>query len=288
VGWITLLGLAICLPLAPLSQWLSRRLNRRDYPMLPATAEQFQQFGQDEAASATPAGQPAAARRAAPSLGAVLTLILVPLLMIMVGTTGATVLPKGDPLRNVLGFIGAPLFALMVAVGLAMWLIGRSQGWSRERTNAVMESALPPAATVILVTGAGGVFAKVLTATGIGTALSASLTATHLPLILLAFIISLALRAAQGSATVAILTTCGLLAEAINGGGYSSVQVALLCVAIGFGGLGLSHVNDSGFWIVTRYLGLSVGDGLRSWTVLTTVLGLAGFGLTAVLWALLG
>ena len=177
---------------------------------------------------------------------------------------------------------------LMVAVGLAMWLIGHGQGWSRERTNAVMESALPPAATVILVTGAGGVFAKVLTASGIGTALSHSLTETHLPLILLAFVISLALRAAQGSATVAILTTCGLLAEAINGGGYSTLQVALLCVSIGFGGLGLSHVNDSGFWIVTRYLGLSVGDGLRSWTVLTTVLGLAGFLLTALLWALVG
>lgn len=139
----------------------------------------------------------------------------------MAGTTGATLLPKGDSLRNVLGFIGSPIFALMVAVGLAMFLLGRSQGWNRERTNVIMESALPPAATVILVTGAGGVFAKVLTASGIGTALSQSLTATHLPLILLAFIISLALRAAQGSATVAIITTCGLLADAIAGGGYS-------------------------------------------------------------------
>jgi GntP family gluconate:H+ symporter len=168
---------------------------------------------------------------------------------------------------------------------MAMWFIGKGQAWSRERTNAVMESALPPAATVILVTGAGGVFAKVLTASGIGAALSQSLIDTHLPLILMAFVISLALRAAQGSATVAILTTCGLLAEAINTGGYTTVQVALLCVAIGFGSLGLSHVNDSGFWIVTRYLGLSVGDGLRTWTVLTTVLGLTGFLLTCALWA---
>ena len=88
----------------------------------------------------------------------------------------------------------------------------------------------------------------------------------------------------MGSATVAIITTCGLLADAMAGGGYSPLQVALLTVAIGFGSLGLSHVNDSGFWIVTRYLGLSVGDGLRTWTVLTTVLGLAGFALTALLW----
>ena len=276
VGWITLLGLAICLPLAPLSQYLSRWLNRKHYTMLPTTAEQFKNFAGESA-------EGSALR--APSVGAVLTLILVPLALIMVGTTGATLLPKGDPLRNVLGFIGAPMFALMVAIGLAFWLIARGQQWSRERTNEVMESALPPAATVILVTGAGGVFAKVLTATGIGTALSQTLTATHMPLILAGFVISLALRAAQGSATVAILATCGLLAEAVTAGGYTAMQTALLAVAIGFGGLGLSHVNDSGFWIVTRYLGLSVADGLRSWTVLTTVLGVAGFALTWLLWA---
>jgi GntP family gluconate:H+ symporter len=195
-------------------------------------------------------------------------------------------LPKGDALRDFLAFTGAPVFALMVAIGLAFVLLVRPLGWTRKRTNEVMESALPAAATVILVTGAGGVFAKVLTVSGIGTALSQALSGTGLPLILLGFVISLALRAAQGSATVAILTTCGLLAESIQGGGYSTVQIAVLTVAIGFGGLGLSHVNDSGFWIVTRYLGLSVADGLRSWTVLTTVLGVAGFALTCLVWAL--
>lgn len=279
VGWITLIGLGICVLLAPVAQFVGGWLNRRRYEMLPTTAEQFAAF--DAAIDA--AGKPRA-----PSVGVVLTLIVVPLLLIMIGTTGATLLPKGDGLRNVLGFIGSPIFALMVAIGLAFLLIARQQGWSQQQTHDVMESALPPAATVILVTGAGGVFAKVLTATGIGAALSSTITEAHLPLLLAGFVISLALRAAQGSATVAILTTCGLLLGAINDGNYSTVQVALLAVAIGFGGLGLSHVNDSGFWIVTRYLGLSVADGLRSWTVLTTVLGLCGFALTAILWALVG
>ncbi|MES2533972.1 MAG: GntP family transporter [Pseudomonadota bacterium] len=281
IGWITLIGLSICVLLAPLSQFVSRWLNRTRFEMLPTTAEQFGAFD----AGADTAGRN---KLQAPGVGVVLTLIAVPLLLIMIGTTGATLLPKGDPLRNALGFIGSPIFALMIAIGLAFVMIAKRQGWSKERTNEVMESALPPAATVILVTGAGGVFAKVLTATGIGAALSQTITAAHLPLILAGFVISLALRAAQGSATVAILTTCGLLAQAVTAGGYSAVQVALLTVAIGFGGLGLSHVNDSGFWIVTRYLGLSVADGLRSWTVLTTVLGVAGFALTAVLWALVG
>jgi gluconate:H+ symporter, GntP family len=274
VGWITVLGLVLCLPLAPLAQWMARRLNRRSFLMLPTTAEQFKKFGVADVARS---GQ-------GPGVGIVLTLIVLPLLLIMLGTTGATLLPKESATHRVLSFIGAPIFALMVALCLALWLIAKRQAWTRARTNEVMESALPTVATVILVTGAGGVLAKVLTASGIGAALSQSLVATQLPLILLCFVISLALRAAQGSATVAILTTCGLLADAISSGGYTVYQTALLVVAIGFGSLGLSHVNDSGFWIVTRYLGLSVGDGLRSWTVLTTVLGLAGFALTCVLW----
>ena len=191
IGWITIIGLAICIPLAALAQVVAGWLNRKGYPMLPTTAEQFAAFGSSEDSTASKA-------RSAPGVGTIMALILIPLALIMAGTTGATLLPKGDSLRNVLGFIGSPIFALMVAVGLAMFLLGRNQGWNRERTNAIMESALPPAATVILVTGAGGVFAKVLTASGIGAALSQSLTATHLPLILLAFIIALALRAAQG------------------------------------------------------------------------------------------
>ena len=278
VGWITLIGLMLCIPLAFLSQFVAGRLNRREFTMLPDTEAQLRSFGNS--------GESDAGRKL-PSVGAILALILIPLGLIMLGTTGATMLPKGDALRSLLSFTGAPLFALMVAIGLAFVLLVRPLGWSRTRTNEVMESALPAAATVILVTGAGGVFAKVLTVSGIGTALSRELAATGLPLILLAFVISLALRAAQGSATVAILTTCGLLAESIQSGGYSALQVALLTVAIGFGGLGLSHVNDSGFWIVTRYLGLSVGDGLRTWTVLTTVLGVAGFAMTWLLWSLI-
>ena len=96
------------------------------------------------------------------------------------------------------------------------------------------------------------------------------------------------LRASQGSATVAIITTSGLLAASVADGGFSPIQTALILVAIGFGAFGLSHVNDSGFWIVTRYLGLSVADGLKTWTVLTTILGLAGFALTFLVWVLVG
>ncbi|MDN5670299.1 MAG: transporter, partial [Renibacterium salmoninarum] len=168
------------------------------------------------------------------------------------------------------------------------FFLGIRRGWTRAHISDVFESALPPAAIVILVTGAGGAFARILTESGIGGALSDTLLATGLPIILLAFLVSLAIRAAQGSATVAILTASGLLAQTVASGGYSPLQVVVIALSVAFGALGLSHVNDSGFWVVTRYLGLSVGDGLRSWTVLTTVLGLAGFLLTALVWVLVG
>ena len=135
-----------------------------------------------------------------------------------------------------------------------------------------------------MVAGAGGAFGKVLVESGVGKALAVSLEAIHLPLIPAAFLLSLALRASQGSATVAILTTSGLLTQAVTG--LDSMQLVLVTLSACFGGLGLSHVNDAGFWVVTRYLGLSVADGLKTWTVLTTLMGLTGFALVWLAWVL--
>ncbi|PPF35679.1 GntP family transporter [Pseudoclavibacter sp. AY1H1] len=305
LGWVTMIGLPVCLVLAVVSHFFSKWLNRKNFTMLSTTAKSFAEFGTEKAdaivadadadaegASGSEGGASGTATKARtvapPSAGMVMTLIVTPLIMIALGTVGATLLPAGDPIRNVLAFIGAPLFALLVTVLLASFFLGIRRGWSASQLGDVVEAALPPVAVVILVTGGGGAFARVLTESGIGAALSETLLATGMPLMIMAYLISLALRAAQGSATVAILTTAGLLSASILGGGYSTIQVALLALAIAFGALGLSHVNDSGFWVVTRYLGLGVADGLRTWTVLTTVLGLVGFLLCFVVWLLVG
>ena len=228
--------------------------------MLPATAAQFDAFGTD---ATEPTGGSGSGRagtltktEAPPTAGTILTLILVPLALIMLGTVATTVLPGDDAMRPFFAFVG----------------------------SQVMEAALPPAAIVILVTGAGGAFARILTESGVGKALADTMASTGLPILVLGFLIALVLRASQGSATVAILTTGGLLAATVADGDFSVVQVALIAMAIAFGALGLSHVNDSGFWVVTRYLGLSVADGLRTWTVLTTILGVAGFLLVSAIW----
>ena len=293
IGWTTILGLLLCIPVGVLGYFVARKLNRREYEMLPATAAQFKLFGtgesdveRDTATGGT--GGVTTQVRTAPSPAMIISLIVLPILMIMVGTVGAILLPEGTFGRDFAGFIGSPLVALLTALGLTYYFLGIRRGWSSQHTGEVMDSALAPTAIVILVTGAGGVFGKVLTVSGIGTALAEGLAAIGLPIIVMAFILAAVLRASQGSATVAIITTAGLLSAAVAAGGYSPVQTALILIAIGFGAFGLSHVNDSGFWIVTRFLGLSVADGLRTWTVLTTILGVAGFLLTLVVWTLVG
>lgn len=225
-------------------------------------------------------------RTGVPSAAMVTGLILLPIAMIMIGSTLSTVLPEESSFRGIASFVGAPTTALLIGFLVAYLVIGRRVGWTKTNRSVVADSALPIVAVIIFVTGAGGVFGNVLVESGIGDALSSSLTAIGLPVIVAGFVISLALRAAQGSATVAILTTGGLLADAIAVGDYSPLQVALITLAIGFGGLGLSHINDSGFWIVTKYLGLSIADGLKTWTVLTTICAISGFLLTWLVFTL--
>ncbi|TAJ03201.1 GntP family transporter [Pectobacterium versatile] len=278
VGWLTILGLAISIPVGIIGFWVAKYINRRQYALSVDVLEQLQLAKTEEKNEVAP-------HKNAPSASLVTALIVIPIAIIMLGTVAATLFPVGHPLRNITTLVGSPAVALLIALALAFYFIAMRRGWSLEKTGNIMGDAMPAAAVVIMVTGAGGVFGKVLVESGVGKALADTLTSIHLPLVPAAFLLSLALRASQGSATVAILTTCGLLSEAVSG--LNQMQLVLVTLSACFGGLGLSHVNDSGFWIVTKYLGLSVADGLRTWTVLTTILGLAGFLFTWALWLVL-
>jgi len=299
IGLVLLVSLVACVPLAFVAHLLGRWMTRQPLSLSPAVARQVEEFGTDAPGSGAAADAPVGGGgtatatapgrvQAPPSAGLVVLLVAAPIVQILLGTGLTLALGEEHPLFGVATFIGSPVFALLVAVVLAYFLIPVRRRWPLERTGEVMEGALPPIAAILLVVAAGGVFGEVLRASGIGAALSGVLDTLGLPLIVLAFVITLALRAAQGSATVAIVTTAGLLVESVQAGGYSPLQVALLTVAVGFGSLGLSHVTDAGFWTVTKYFGLSVADGLRTWTVLTTVLGLVGFAVAWAGWVLTG
>ncbi|RDS24149.1 GntP family transporter [Escherichia coli] len=277
IGWLTIIGITISIPVGIVGYFAAKIINKRQYAMSVEVLEQMQ---------LAPASEEGATKLSdkinPPGVALVTSLIVIPIAIIMAGTVSATLMPPSHPLLGTLQLIGSPMVALMIALVLAFWLLALRRGWSLQHTSDIMGSALPTAAVVILVTGAGGVFGKVLVESGVGKALANMLQMIDLPLLPAAFIISLALRASQGSATVAILTTGGLLSEAVMG--LNLIQCVLVTLAACFGGLGASHINDSGFWIVTKYLGLSVADGLKTWTVLTTILGFTGFLITWCVW----
>jgi Gnt-I system low-affinity gluconate transporter len=215
--------------------------------------------------------------RPKPSFGLVLGLICIPLVLILLNTVSTIVFEEGNSVRNFLTFLGHPFTALIIATLLSFYLLGKQQGLSRNQIQEIATKSLEPVGLIILVTGAGGVFGKTLVASGVGEALANAMAATNLPLIVLAFLIATAVRVSQGSATVSMVTTAGLVAPVIQAANLSGPVLGLLTISIASGATVLSHVNDSGFWLVSRYLGLSEKNTLRSWTVLETILGCVGF-----------
>lgn len=212
-----------------------------------------------------------------PTFGQALSVIGVPLLLILGGTMSDVALAEGTTLRAVLSFIGHPFVALVLAVLLAFYVLGVRSGYAMKDVQQIATKGLEPVGLIILVTGAGGVLGKVLVETGVGEALAEAMAASNLPVVLLGFLIAVAVRVSQGSATVSMVTAAGLVAPVIETGSYSAPVVALTTIAIAAGATVLSHVNDSGFWLVSRFLGMDEAQTLRSWTVMETIVGVVGF-----------
>ena len=227
---------------------------------------------------------------APPAFSTVLGLLLVPLVLIALNTVLTTLvtagtIDEGNSLVEGLQLVGQTPVALLITLLLAIATIGR-RGRTLSETTHVLDEALGPICSIILITGAGGMFGGVLRASGIGEALTSSLSDLGMPLLLQAFLIATALRVAQGSATVALTTAAGLIAS--QAAGLHDVRVALLVIAVAAGATVLSHVNDSGFWLVSRFFGMDEKTTLKTWTVMETTLGLSAFAAAAVLWPLSG
>ncbi len=233
----------------------------------------------------------AAAEANPPRFRTVVGVLLLPLVLIFLNTglstlTSAGVLPasaKAETWYQVLRTFGETPVALLIAVIVAALVLGRSRGLHGGALEKLLESALGPVCSVILITGAGGMFGGVLRTSGIGTALADVLGDVGIPLILAGFMISTILRIAQGSATVALTTTAGLIAPAVAAAGLNGMQLAALVIAVAAGSVMVSHVNDSGFWLVGRFFGMDVKTTLKTWTVMETFIGLMGFGIAAAI-----
>ena len=251
-------------------------------------------FGEENAGvdeTADGSGGSTAVRTKVPAFGVVLGLLLLPFLLIALNTVVGTLRTGGQIAEDAawasgLQLIGQTPVALLITVIAAVIVLSPGR-FTIPAATKLMDEALGPIAAIILITGAGGMFGGVLRASGIGQALTESLSDVGLPLILQAFLIATALRVAQGSATVALTTTAGLISAQVAAEGLSDVKIALLVFAVAAGATVLSHVNDSGFWLVSRFFGMDEKTTLKTWTVMETTLGLAVFVLAALLWLVL-
>jgi len=218
-----------------------------------------------------------------PSFGLISSIILIPLVLILANTVSGAVLLEGSGWRTFFTFLGHPFVALTIATLLAFYFLGQKRGFSKQEVQDIATKALEPAGIIILVTGAGGVFKQILVDSGVGKVLADAMSASSLPPIVLAFIIAALVRVSQGSATVAMVTSAGLMAPLIETLALSGPVLGLIVIAIAAGATILSHVNDSGFWLVNRYFGLDVKDTLKSWTMMETIIALVGFAVVFVL-----
>lgn len=222
-----------------------------------------------------------------PSFKVVMGILLLPLVLIFMNTGLNTLAVTGTVNSdagwvNVLQMLGKTPIALLITLLVCLAVFAKDYGMAR--LEKMCGESLAPICAVILVTGAGGMFGGVLRASGIGDALSQLLADTGMPVILAAFLISTALRVAQGSATVALTTTAGLIAPTVAATvGLTEFDLCFIVIAIAAGATVLSHFNDSGFWLVGRLLEMDEKTTLKTWTVMETLLGTIAFVIVATL-----
>lgn len=269
LGHTILLGLAVSIPTAILGgifygRWIAGRI------YLPTP---------DLAVAAEPI---ASERQDAPPLPMIVTLLVLPVVLIF----GATLANLWHvPFRGAAVFLGHPFTALVITALVAIYFFGIRRGIPRDKAAKMAAESLAPMGALLCIMGGGGAFKQIIVDSGVGAYAGRLLITSSISPLLVAFVIATAMRIAQGSATVAIITAAGIVAPIVKGiPGYSpDIIVLALCL----GGSGWSHVNDSGFWLVNQYFGMSVPQTLKSWSVMKVISAVAGLAIVLAAHALL-
>ncbi len=200
--------------------------------------------------------------------------VLLPVILMLGRALGELVLDKGSTVRNVLDVIGTPVVALLAGVIVAMFTLGMASGMNRQRISGSVGGSLPAIAGILLIVAAGGGFKQTLVDAGVGNVVADAAKNAHISALLLGWLVAVGIRLATGSATVATITAAGIVVPLAAG--MDRPGLALLVLAIGAGSLFFSHVNDAGFWLVKEYFGLSVGDTIKSWSIMETIISVVG------------
>ena len=220
--------------------------------------------------------------RTLPSFWISLLTILLPVILMLVGSWADAVSAPGSALNNGLRLVGNDDMALLIGALVSFVTLGTMRGFSRETILRFSNECLAPTATITLLVGAGGGFGRVLLDSGVSGAIIVAAMQSHVPLLLLAWILAALMRLATGSSTVAMTTAAGIVAPiALHSTG---VHPELLAIATGAGSLIFSHVNDGGFWLVKEYFNMSVGQTIKTWSICETIISVTALMLTAVAW----
>jgi Gnt-I system low-affinity gluconate transporter len=263
LGWVILLGFITGIPTAIISgpvfaKYISKKIFV-EAPLLSGNVDNQNQF---------------------PSVGIISMIIGIPIILIVLNTVLNSSLfdEKLIPvyIKSWLKMIGHPFTALIIANLVAWYLLGIKRRFSKESLLKIATKSMEPAGVIILLTGAGGVFKQVLVNTGTGEMLANYFAHEGVSILLFAFIAAAIVRVLQGSSTVAMITAAGITAPLLVSN-ISEIDKALLVIAIASGASILSHVNDSGFWLVSKYLGINEIQTFKSWTIMTTILSITGF-----------
>jgi len=268
LGRIILYGVAVSLPMAVLGGvvyggWIAKRM----FIPMPEMALRAQPEKQE-----TP-----------PPAGVVTLILLLPVLLIFAASISGT---ANLPGKEVLGFFGHPFTALLATTLAAMFVFGTCRGIHRNELARMAVDSLAPIATLLLIMGGGGSFKQVIVDSGVGLYAGRLLAASSISPLVVAYLIAAAMRVAQGSATVAIITAAGIVAPVVKHiHGYSPEMIVL---AVCCGGTILSHVNDAGFWLVNEYFGMAVPQTLKTWTVMKVITSVCGLALVLAAQAIWG
>ncbi len=267
LGWIIIMGFIVGIPTAIIAgpifgKYISKKIH--------VTAPDY--FADKE---------PGPEQEGLPSFRTIILIIALPLLLIVFSSVAEVLYDKGilqnEAVYQTIGLLGHPFTALIISTLLAMYVLGIRRGFNKEQIMKLSNKALGPAGLIILVTGAGGVFKQILIDSGVGAMLAERLAESAMPPIVLAYLIAVVVRVIQGSATVSMITAAGLMAPLITIFDLTQIDKALIVLAIAAGSTILSHVNDSGFWLVGKYLGMNEKETLQSWTVMETIISVVGF-----------
>lgn len=216
-------------------------------------------------------------------IGLIFAIVLVPIVLILLSTVVITLYGDDTPLLAAIELLGHPFSALLLANLLAWYLLGRLYGFTTQQLTDMSTKSLQPAGIIILVTGAGGVLKQVLVDTGAGKMIAEGMQDAGLSIVVFSFLAATIVRVMQGSATVAMITAAGLVAPLLGEYDLSAWELAALVTAIASGATMLSHLNDSGFWLVKEFLRLDERQGFATWTAASTILGLVGFVMSCLI-----